>query len=55
MHCRIIIILDMEIVASREEIVGDPKPLGPGQEQQATGTGSNLLQQQEKSIGASAA
>ncbi len=55
MHCRIIIILDMEIVASREEIVGDPKPLGAGQEQQATGTGSNLLQQQEKSIGASAA
>ncbi|CAK9872331.1 unnamed protein product [Sphagnum jensenii] len=52
---KIIIILDMEIVASREEIVGDPKPLGAGQEQQATGTGSHLLQQQEKSIGASAA
>ncbi|CAM6044043.1 unnamed protein product [Sphagnum compactum] len=52
---KIIIILDMEIVASREEIVGDPKLLGAGQEQQATGTGSNLLQQQENSIGASAA
>ncbi len=37
----------MGIVASREEIVGDPKLLGAGQEQQATGTGSNLLQQPE--------
>ncbi len=47
--------MDMEIVASREQIVGDPKPLEAGQERQATGTDSNLLQQQENSIGASAA
>jgi hypothetical protein len=33
--CRIIIILNMEIVTSKEEIVGNPKFLGAGLEQQA--------------------
>jgi replication factor A1 len=55
LYCRIIIILNMEIVASREEIVGDPKLLGAGQEQQAAGPGSNLQQQQQKLPGANGA
>jgi hypothetical protein len=44
--CRIIIILNMEIVASKEEIVGNPKLLGAGPEQQAAGLVSNPQQQQ---------
>jgi hypothetical protein len=47
--CRIIIILNMEIV-------GNPKLLGAGPEQQAAGPVSNpqQQQQQQKSLGASA-
>jgi hypothetical protein len=53
--CKIIIILNMEIVASKEEIVGNPKLLGAGPEQQAAGPVSNpQQQQQQKSLGASA-
>jgi hypothetical protein len=54
--CRIIIILNMEIVASKEEIVGNPKLLGTGPEQQVAGPVSNpqQQQQQQKSLGASA-
>ncbi len=44
----------MEIVASKEEIVGNPKLLGAGPEQQAAGPGSNPQQQQQKSLGATA-
>jgi hypothetical protein len=48
------VILNMEIVASKEEIVGNPKLLGAGPEQQATGPISNLQQQQQqKSLAAS--
>ncbi len=44
----------MEIVASKEEIVRNPKLLGAGPEQQATGPVSNPQhQQQQKSLGAS--
>ncbi len=44
----------MEIVASKEEIVGNPKLLGAGLEQQAAGPVSNpQQQQQQKSLGAS--
>jgi hypothetical protein len=39
--CKIIIILNMEIVASKEEIVGNPKLLGAGPKQQAAGPVSN--------------
>jgi hypothetical protein len=39
--CKIIIILNMDIVASKEEIVGNPKLLGAGPEQQAVGPVSN--------------
>ncbi len=44
----------MEIVASKEEIVGNPKLLGAGPEQQAAGPVSNpqQQQQQQKSLGA---
>jgi hypothetical protein len=42
--CRIIIILNIEIVASKEEIVGNPKLLGVGPEQQAAGLVSNPRQ-----------
>ncbi len=52
--CRIIIILNMEIVASKEEIVGNPKLLGASPEQQAAGPASNPQQQQQQSLGASA-
>ncbi|KAH8935234.1 hypothetical protein BDL97_17G018700, partial [Sphagnum fallax] len=51
----IIIILNMEIVASKEEIIGNPKLLGAGPEQQAAGLVSNpQQQQQQQSLGASA-
>jgi hypothetical protein len=43
--CRIIIILNMEIVASKEEIVGNPKLLGASPEQQAAGPVPNPQQQ----------
>jgi hypothetical protein len=42
--CKIIIILNMEIVASKEEILGNPKLLGAGPEQQAAGPISNPQQ-----------
>jgi hypothetical protein len=50
--CKIIIILNMEIVASKEEIIGNPKLLGAGPKQQAARPVSNP-QQQQKSLGAS--
>jgi hypothetical protein len=37
----------MEIVASKEEIVGNPKLLGAGPEQQVAGPISNPQQQQQ--------
>jgi hypothetical protein len=43
--CRIIIIiLNMEIVASKEESIGNPKLLGASPEQQAAGPVSNPQQ-----------
>ena len=46
--CRIIIVLNMEIVASKAEIVGDPKPLNPTGEQPAAGPGPGSAQQQQQ-------
>jgi hypothetical protein len=42
--CKIIIILNMEIVASKKEIVGNPKLLGAGLEQKAPGPVANPQQ-----------
>lgn len=57
MCCRIIIVLNMEIVESKADIIGDPKHLVAGGEHQAgpgpgPGPGSSQLQQPSPSISA---